>query len=61
MELEVISLSHTEVHVFSNAVSCFGKMSENPQSNYAREDRLRCSRVHHNTELWTKLMVMEFE
>ena len=37
---EVISLSHTKVYVFSDSVLCFGKMNENPQSNYAWEDRL---------------------
>ena len=36
---QVISLSHTKVHVFSNSVLCFGKMNENPQSNYAWEDK----------------------
>ena len=38
--VEVISLSHTKVYVFSDSVFCFGKMNENPQSNYAWEDRL---------------------
>ena len=37
---EVVSLSHTKVNVFSDSVLCFGKMNENPQSNYAREDKL---------------------
>ena len=37
---QVISLSNTKVYVFSDAVLCFGKMNENPQSNYAWEDRL---------------------
>ena len=37
---EVISLSHTKVDVFSDSVLCFGQMNENPQSNYAWEDRL---------------------
>ena len=37
---KVISLSHAKVHVFSDSVLCLGKMSENPQSNYAWEDRL---------------------
>ena len=37
---EVISLSHTKVYVFSDSVLCLGKMNENPQSNYAWEDRL---------------------
>ena len=32
---EVISLSHTMVYVFSDSVLCFGKMSENTQSNDA--------------------------
>ena len=37
---QVISLSHTKVYVFSDSVLCLGKMNENPQSNYAWEDRL---------------------
>ena len=37
---KVISLSHTKVYVFSDSVLCLGKMNENPQSNYAWEDRL---------------------
>ena len=38
---EVVSLSHAKVHVFSDSVLCLGKMSENPQSNYVWEDKLR--------------------
>ena len=34
---KAISLS---VYIFSDSVLCFGKMNENPQSNYAWEDRL---------------------
>ena len=30
---EVINLSHTKVHAFSDSVLCLGKMNENPQSN----------------------------
>ena len=37
---EVISLSHAKVYVFSDSVLCFGKMSENPQSNTVWEDKL---------------------
>ena len=37
---EVISLSHAKVYVFSDSVLCLGKMHQNPQSNYAWEDRL---------------------
>ena len=37
---KVISLSQTKVYVFSDSVLCLGKMNENPQSNYAWEDRL---------------------
>ena len=37
---EVISLSYTKVYVFSDSVMCLGKVNENPQSNYAWEDRL---------------------
>ena len=37
---EVISLSHAKFYVFSDSVLCFGKMSENPQSNTVWEDKL---------------------
>ena len=37
---EFISLSHAKVYVFSDSVLCFGKMSENPQSNTVWEDKL---------------------
>ena len=37
---QVISLLHTKVYVFSDSVLCLGKTKENPQSNYAWEDRL---------------------
>ena len=37
---QVISLQRTKVYVFSDSVLCLGKMKENPQSNYALEDRL---------------------
>ena len=37
---EVISLSNGKVYVFSDSVLCFGKMSENPQSNTVWEDKL---------------------
>ena len=37
---EVVSLSHAKVYVFSDSVSCFGKMNENPQSNTVWEDKL---------------------
>ena len=37
---QVISLLHTTVYVFSDSVLCLGKVNENPQSNYAWEDRL---------------------
>ena len=37
---QVVSLSNTKVYVFSDSVLCLGKMNENPQSNYAREERL---------------------
>ena len=36
---EVISLSHAKVYVFSDSVLCLGKMSENPLSNIAWEDK----------------------
>ena len=37
---EVISLSNTKIHVFSDSVLSFGRMNENPRSNIAWEDRL---------------------
>ena len=37
---EVISLSHTKVYVFPDSVLCLGKVSENPQSNIAWQDKL---------------------
>ena len=37
---EVINLSHAEVHVFSNSAPCLGKVNQNPQSNYAWEEKL---------------------
>ena len=37
---EVISLSHAKVYVFSGSVLCFGKMTENPQSNTVWEEKL---------------------
>ena len=37
---EVISLPHAKVYVFSDSVFCFGKMSQNPQSNTVWEDKL---------------------
>ena len=37
---QVISLSHAKVYGFSDSVLCLGKVNENPQSNYAWEDRL---------------------
>ena len=37
---EVVSLSRAKVHVFSDSALCLGKMSENPLSNYAWEDKL---------------------
>ena len=39
-DAEFISLSHAKVYVFSDSVLCFGKMSENPQSNTVWEDKL---------------------
>ena len=33
---------HKKVYVFSDCVSCLGKMNENPQSNIAWEDKLTC-------------------
>ena len=57
---EVISLQHTKVNVFSDSVLCFGKMNENPQSNYAWEDRLTWFESYQNTEIWTEFMVSQW-
>ena len=57
---QVISLSHTKVCVFSDSVLCLGRMNENPQSNIAWEDRLTWFKVLRNTELWTQLMVSQW-
>ena len=37
---EVVGLSRAKVYVFSDSVSCFGKMNENPQANTVWEDKL---------------------
>ena len=37
---EVISLSHAKVYVFSESVSCLGKMNQNPTSNTVWERQL---------------------
>ena len=37
---EVISLSHAKVYVFSDSVSCLGKVNHNPTSNTVWEDKL---------------------
>ena len=37
---EVISLSHTKVHAFSDSVLCLGKMNQNPTSNSVWEEKL---------------------
>ena len=52
---EVISLSHAKVHVFSDSVLCLGKVNQNPASKTVWEEQLSCSKIHHNTELWTQL------
>ena len=37
---EVISLSHAKVYVFSDSVSCLGKVNQKPTSNAVWEDKL---------------------
>ena len=55
---EVVSLSHAKVYVFSDSVLCLGKVSENTASHIVWDDKLTWFvTVHHNTELWTKLTV----
>ena len=58
---QVISLQRTKVYVFSVSVLCLGKMNENLQSNNGMERQIDVvQRVHQNTELWTKLMVSQW-
>ena len=52
---EVISLLHTEVYVFSDSVLCLRKMNENPQSNYAWEDRLTWFKSSPEYRAWEKI------
>ena len=51
---QVISLERTKVYVFSDSVLCLGKIPN--QTRHGKKD-WRGSKVHRNTELWTKLMV----
>ena len=37
---EVISLSHAKVYVFSDSLSCLGKVNQNPTSNTVWEEKL---------------------
>ena len=58
---EVVSLSRAKVYVFSDSVLSIGKMSENPLSNIVWEDKLDWfKKNHHNTELWTQLVVSQW-
>ena len=58
---QVISLLHTKVYVFSDSVLCLGKMNENPQSNISHgKTDWRGTKVHQSTELWTELMVSQW-
>ena len=57
---QVISLKRTKIYVFSDSVLCLGKMNENPQSNIAWEDKLTWFKIHKNTEIWTELMVSQW-
>ena len=58
---EVISLLHTNVYVFPDSVLCLGKMTENPQSNIAWEDRLAWFKSYTGIQiLATDLMVSQW-
>ena len=57
---EVISLSHAKVYVFSDSVLCLGKENETQNQILLGKTSWRGSRVHQNTELWTKLMVSQW-
>ena len=52
-DVEVISLSHAKVYVFSDSVLCLGNMDQNQTSNSAWEENWVGSRFRHITELWT--------
>ena len=60
---EAISLLHTEVYVFPDSVLRLGKVNENPQWNYAWEDRLMWfkSSPEYRTLDWIDGEPMEFE
>ena len=45
---------------FSESVLCLGKMHQNPQSNTVWEDKLTWFKSFHITELWTQLMVSQW-
>ena len=54
------SLAHESLRI-PGSVLCLGKMNQNPQSNTVWEGQVDVgSRVHHNTELWTQLMVSQW-
>ena len=57
---KVISLSNTKVHVFSDSVLCLGKMNENPQSNYAWEDRLTWFKSSSQYRTFGQMMVSQW-
>ena len=47
-DVEVISLSHAKVSVFSDSVLCLGKVNQNPTSNSAWEQQLNWFKIHHH-------------
>ena len=54
---EVISLSHAKVYLFSDSVSCIGKVNQNPASNTVREDKLTWFKSLSQYEIfWTQLI-----
>ena len=57
---KVVSLSNAKVYVFSDSVLGLGKMSENHNQILSERTSWRGSKVHHNTELWTQLMVSQW-
>ena len=52
---EIISLSHVEVHVFSDSVLCPGKVIRTQHQILFGNDSWIGSKIHHNAELRTQL------
>ena len=53
---EVINLWHAKVNIFSDSVSCLGKVNQNPTSILIGTSCWIVSTIHHKTKLWTQSM-----